>query len=241
MEKPKSTDTKKSLETLLKDFENYTVPIIAILIFVAILVILVFPTYENISQNFQLLDSKKGEIENQKKRLTELELIATESIQNSEFIEKLDSIIPSGVTEVVAFQRKIVEIADENNIQVDDAIVGEKILLNQNAVDSTIQTTKDLYIVQIPIQFKLIGSVVDFENFLNDIYSGEDFIIVSEMNLNNNGESEDTTMNITLSKYQFLPVDMEDVTFLGLVDSIPNTAILSPNVIDFIERKQKSE
>jgi Tfp pilus assembly protein PilO len=221
---------------LLKDFKKYVVPIISVLIFIVIIAFAIIPLYLQTVENSRSLKSRREEIDSQQILVSELEQLAEESVSNSELIDMLDGIIPATQTEVVAFQRKVSVLAEQNSVDIEEVVVGEKILVNTGGQEQ-INISSALYIVQIPIQFKLVGQVPDFQGFLNDIYSSGDFIIVTQMSLVNRDFQSDTVMDITLSKYQFLPIDRENEELLLLIDGISHKAEMSPSVLKFIQRK----
>ncbi|MCA9385183.1 hypothetical protein KC717_00885 [Candidatus Dojkabacteria bacterium] len=239
---PESIRRKHGIDTRKKSlddqFKVYGLPILAILIFFGLLF---FVTIPSIGNTFDLVDERdltNQNLEQKQAELKDLEQLSNSQGLNDQILDTLNTIIPTSKTEVITFEKKVADLAVANLINVDDAIVRERVLVDSqtaNAPEGTANTPKSLRLVQIPISFELTGPLLNFRNMLSQIYEGNDFIVISKMKLDI-GESDVTTIELVLSKYQFLDFESSQQE-RQLLDSISYSEVPDQNVIDFIERK----
>jgi len=231
--------------SLEKELKVYLVPILSIMGFIALLAFVSIPAIKNVYASFDEKELISSELEQKNIELRELQELSESNELNSELLDRLDRIVPTAQTEVVEFEKKVRNIAFDSVVDITDVIIGERVLIDKDkgvVSDPTVPVGQvkrqpKLQLVQIPMQFDMKGSLPNFRDMLLSIYNGNDFIIISEMELENSA-TEDAHMELVLSKYQYLPIDNEEDEKL-LLSSVSYKQALDEEVIEFIKRKSE--
>lgn len=185
----------KSLKKNLKFIKLYILPIFAVAIFITIIIFMVLP---KINDNLLLLDKINEEnntISGLNSQLTQLNALSSNSVTLSNKLNIVNTIAPSGISEVVKFRDKVSQLLNNNQVK----IINQRISESSN----TEKSTNVLVLKEIPVEFKALGTFDNIKNFLKDLVNIDDFIVVTQLNfsLTNNNE---WGIEIRLSKYQFL-------------------------------------
>lgn len=223
--------------SLEKQIRLYLVPLLALSIFFGVLF---FATIPAIKAVFKTRDEKAGveqDLNSKKVELKELEELRASNELNSDLLDRLDIIIPTSKTEVINYRKKIQEIAFDNLVEQQDVKIGERIIVDSGSRNEEEESLKlELELVQIPTQFSLVGPLQNFQEMLNAIYNDTDFIIISQMELTNNRDGGDSSMDIILSKYQYNPLETEEQE-RKILDSVSYKQDPDEEVVEFIRKK----
>ncbi|MBD3363085.1 hypothetical protein GF362_05175 [Candidatus Dojkabacteria bacterium] len=234
----KKQQQKMESESLERKIKLYYVPIFSLIIFAAILFYATIPQIKEMYKSLEDKEKVEAELQQAKVELTELQQLRESNQLNSELLDRLNLIIPTSKTEVVSFEEKLRQIGFETIVDLPELITGERILENEPEVSpdgETSQGKPQLKLVQIATELSLTAPLQNFRDFLSAIYTGSDFIVITEMELENQLEGN-SKMEIALSKYQYLPIE-DGEKERQLLDSVSYKEKLDEVVIDFIERK----
>lgn len=219
-----------------KNVKTYYLPLIAFLAFLGILFFLSIPKIQSYTGQIEEKKKLEGTYTKLASELKELEQLRVDREANADMHAKLNTIIPTKLTEVVGFQGKVSELASNAFITVGDSNFGEKLLLNSKG--QTEEATVEMKLVQMPVDFELSGTVDNFRNLLFSIYNSDDFIVVTEMSLSNPDEG-DAEIKMTLSKYQFAPLASKEAEE-KILSTVSYKEKPDQNVIEFIKRKSNA-
>lgn len=221
--------------------KEYAVPILGILVFILILSFLTIPSINNLFDSYDQKAQVESKLENTRQELKDLQNLRNENQKNRDLLERLQKIIPTSQTEVVNFVNKVEQISIDTSVSFKDAVAGERLILDNSGRASRSVDDKNLRLLQIPVNFTLNGSLENLRSLLGKIYSSDDFIVMTEMQLNNRPENEEgAKIELELSKYQYnKPVSESD--YQELLKSISYKEKPDSEVIEFIQRKTQIE
>lgn len=217
---------------------EYAFPIIAVLSFALILIFLTIPSINKLFDSHDEREYALQELDQKKTELEDLKELRNMNQTNKELLERLQRIIPTSQTEVVNFVSKVEQISTETSVQFSDPLAGERLIVDSAGANAGNRADdKNLKLIQIPINFTLLGALDNFRSLLGKIYNNDDFIVMTKMQLDNRSiEAAGAKMDLELSKYQYSkPVSEED--YNTLLRNIPYTERPDQEVIDFIKRK----
>lgn len=219
--------------------KEYLVPILGILIFILILIFITIPSINSLFETYDLKDVAIGELDQKKSELKELQNLRNANKLNKDLLERLQLIIPTSQTEVVNFVNKVEQISNDTSVGFKDAKAGERLILDNSGRASKKVDDKNLRLLQIPVTFTLNGTLENLRSLLIKIYNNDDFIVMTEMQLNNrNDELDGAKIELELSKYQYnTPVSSKD--YQALLKEISYKEKPDQDVIEFIQRKTK--
>jgi len=226
---------------LIKEITSYSLPILSILIFVGILIWGTIPSVrDGILERIERIKQKKAEVEDLDRQIAKLEELKYSEPDIDYDLEIINKIVPSEKTQVALFVTEVDDLAKENDLEKAQFESGEDI----------IEETNQFRI--IPTTSEYIAKFESIQNFLNELYIKDDFIIVQALDMqgakareyyasrqkdNDGPDAVDTslssstwTMEVTFAKYQFSNT-FTDYTKENLV-SIYDEA--NQNTIDFI-------
>jgi len=196
---PKSKITTKELyQQYIFMFRFYFFPIFILAVFLLVGIFAVYPSVTTLFDNFSKVDELKLNSEKKQERISKLEALREGSGKTQEYLSYINRIAPIEKTRVTDFQGSISKISQQNNLEIKSARGGEEIIQEENSTDTS------TLLVEVPMHFSITGPFQNLKNFLSDIYKGDDFIIIEEMELSKEDSSSDWTMQITLVKYQFI-------------------------------------
>lgn len=231
---------KKPIEIpILKKLQIYLVPIVAIFVFLAILVILVIPGVSDIFSKLDQATLVGEQLDNVNQSITQLTTLRAGQSQLNTNLQYVNQIAPAGKTEVVKFQQRISELAGKSGLQVIKSETDEEELVLPNEV-------KTLGIIQIPSTFTLAGKLANIKDFIQKIKLLEDFVIVGEMQIKVAQKVDVQTLAansnltwsliITLIKYQFQQPDEQNHLAQAYAE-VPPSVKIDTDVLEFIRSK----
>lgn len=231
-----------SLNEALREVVFYLLPILGTLFFLFVLFQGVIPTLREMNEGFAEIERLKQEDITLQARIDRIIELERKIAETQEVIDKINILVPTGKTEVVAFGERIIFNISNTGLTYEELKTGElehvNTLLNTEAQDESMIDQKDdpsyLPLYQLPTMFDLDGPYESIRAFFKNIYSGDDFFVVDEMELVKVSENE-WSGDISLAKYQFTPNNAFDPNkaYLGVSEETP----LNQEVLDFLQKK----
>lgn len=219
-----------------KAIRFYALPLLSFIIFVFLILFTVIPNIQQIFSTIDEINLLREEDEAVNERIERLIALRAQQAQRQQIISKINEIVPTGTSEVVAFRQRVIDTANFRNVSLDSSLLGED-LIDQSSGEEEEQVSDGLVLIEIPSEFGFTGSFEGFRSFLNDLYLGEDFFIVREMSLNLLEETEVETWSASLDlvKYQFFVDD--DVDLDAIFGVISEQVVPNQFVIEFLENR----
>lgn len=223
----------------------YLLPISTLIIFIGMWLILIFPAIGNIFADLDKATQINSEITERDELISKLQILSSNSSTNTD-LGLVNSIAPTGISEVTDFQRRLVALAISNSLVVSETATAESRLVSSSGND----TSEGVGLIEIPSRFRIQGKLSNIKNFIAQINSLGDFVIIGEMNLqltstlqNQNQESvfsptlnDDWTLNLTLVKYQFQR-PTEENKLVQIFQNVDPNQSLDASVLEFIRTK----
>lgn len=233
-EMEKQTNTKKKKEKRTSDYyvhilKFYYLPVFIVMIFLLVAVFAVLPSLKSLLSNYSELNNLKNEVKDKDAKIEQLKALKNRSTQTEAYLASINKIAPVQKTNVTEFQNSIKNTAKSNRLSIQSARGGEEIVSDQ-------QNTGSFQLVEIPMYFVFSGNFLDLKNFLNDLYQGEDFIIIEKMDLSKADKSTEWKMDLTLVKYQFIQKD-SDTSIVLNVNDLSTDLVPSEQVLQFLQEK----
>jgi hypothetical protein len=230
----KQTQKKSVGPDWFKLFKLFILPLITLAIFVGVLIFLTLPKLGDIFANLDAISISMEQISKLDQDVIDLTALRQTSLQTTADLEALNTAVPTGNSQVADFQSRVIALAQQNSLEVSDAVIGEQIL-NANVGD--VGARENLALVEIPATFTLLGSKATLTKFIDDVLKLEDFVIIGEMRLsivNQLSVSEDLwTLRINFLKYQF-PTPDDENQLIATYSSVPATSDADPVILDLI-------
>lgn len=224
--KKKKQESNKSLEDLLR---FYIGPIVMLVVSLGLVFGLILPLGQDILTGIGEINELQEEFSDLENQLDQRQSLANITNEQQQQIALIDRLIPTSNTEVVDFSQDIRRVAAVNQLTLDAANLRETRVVKSAAlqqgnvsIDLTTDTTAEdivsLDLIQIPADFSLQGGFDQIQSFLESFYGGDEFIIVSTLDLSKSGrpsfeltgeQSEaalslgDWNVEVVLAKYQF--------------------------------------
>lgn len=233
-------------EKLIKTIRLYVIPIIAVIIFLGGIVVLVLPKIGDILNQYDTINSNQQQISDLGATLDKLKGVSAQFNTYSKQLDVINSIAPTGYTEVVKFRDKITALAQSDNIQ----IISER-LSESNIDTSTINSDQTsfggLVLQEVPFLFTVDGKYSDIVKFITDLSNVDDFIIINEMSLstavsttNPAGTALDVKnaqweLKLNIDKFQFNSPDKQKLDKSYLNVSIDSQ--ISKTMEDYINKR----
>jgi|GEM_PF-6983226 len=232
----KKLSSKEMFQYYLYSLRFYYVPVFIVAIFLFIGIFAVYPSTLSLLESMSTITDLQDDVDAKEQRIEKLEQLQDKSTQTHQYLQYINKIAPIEKTNVTNFQTAIKQVAKENNLVVEDAIGGEEIISDEGG-------SSPFQLVEVPMNFTLVGSFGDLKRFLTNIYLGENFIIIQRMDLaKSQQEASVWTMQITLVKYQFVEPN-EAQTEVQIVAPASTEEVYSedqvPNqdVLNFLDEK----
>lgn len=244
--KPQQKQKNDKNQKLIKTIRIYVIPIIAVIIFLGGIVILVLPKIGDILNQYDTINSNQQQVSDLSSTLDKLKGVSAQFNTYSKQLDVINSIAPTGFTEVVKFRDKITALAVADNIQ----IISEK-LSESNIDTSTINSDQasfgGLVLQEVPFIFTVDGKYSDIVKFITDLSNIDDFIVINEMSLttalpsaNTSVQSFDTKsaqwdLKLNIDKFQFNTPDKQKLDNSYLNVSIDSQ--ISKTMEDYINKR----
>lgn len=219
--------------TMMHFTKFYALPLFSLIIFLSIVFFPIRSEINKISDTRDEISDLSSQSEQLDGRIVVLEGLNTQYEQNQDIIDRINRIIPTGRTEVVKFSDNVVGTAVSVGLVVHTAKAGEIIRVNVDEQDSS------YYLVEIPSEFSIDGPFFVFRRYLNLLYTGDDFFVVSKMDLGTSATADDQIKTwggeLNFVKYQFFADNSIDLaeTFAAVSESEQPNQV----VIDFLETR----
>lgn len=236
------------LGDVLKDILFFSLPLFSFLFFIGILFNAVIPNIEDMGKRLTEVEKLRVDEAALKVRIAKIRDLQTNIASIQETIDKINTIVPTGRTEVVKFGDRIMLNINQNGLMSEGYQVGESELVS--VVDKTPTAIVDpvtgltsledptyLPLYQLPAIFNVTGQFNDIRNFFKQLYTGQDFFVVDKMDLTGSGgpQNGDWTGDISLVKYQFTlnPAFDPIKAYMGISES----TALNQTVMNFLQAK----
>jgi Tfp pilus assembly protein PilO len=228
----KKPSSRMSFRDYLSALRFYYVPVFIIAAFLALAVFAVYPSMVDLINNYGKYNELKADVEAQDARIVKLKELENESASTEEYLTYIDKIAPIEKTNVADFQSTIKEVASNNRLTIKNSRGGEEIISDDTS-------TSSLQLIEVPINYTIVGPFANLKNFLSDIYKKDDFIIIQNMDFSRESESTNAwNMQITLVKYQFNVSDTQTETpDTNLVDVRLENFVPNEQVLEFLNEK----
>lgn len=229
-----------SLNEALKETAFYLLPIAGLLFFIFVLFNGVIPSINEMNTKLDDIEALREEDEALALRIQNI-LNLEKNIENTQtIIDKINYLVPTGQTEVVAFGERIIQNIQTNTLTYDALKTGELELvtsaayLDPEVIDQLKEDPTYLPLNQIPTEFGVKGPYEGIRSFFINMYNGPDFFVVNKMELKKTGDNE-WSGDISLAKYQFTPNNAFDPVkaYFNISEDTP----LNPEVMDFLQKK----
>jgi Tfp pilus assembly protein PilO len=247
-EAPKVKEESKE-PIVVGDFTKYFMLPLAMLVLSLILVFFVIlPLVSALTGTLGDISKMRNEYNTLLEARNKREQLASSSNQQEADLAKINKLIPQSQTEVVDFSESIRKKAEQNSLNLQSSVVREAVITNPNSITATPEGEKGLDLAELPADFTIGGKFDNIREFLGDIFGGDDFIIIKQMELRKQTPEQDANsqkfntsgvdnwfMSITLVKYQFrlrsatTQADLQAAYF-----TVPESVKANQDVLDFI-------
>lgn len=184
----------------------YILPISSVVIFVLIIIFAVIPNVSYMLDGLSEAQKLADESEELNRRIKRLDQLTNDIDRNKLLLEQLNNLVPTENTQVVNFRQKVAEIGERKGLEVESLKAGELIIEGPD-VELINQGNSNLFsVIEIPSTFSFSGNFSSYRELLKDLYAGDDFFVVSKMDLNltNPGSrNQNWQGEFDLIKYQF--------------------------------------
>ncbi len=219
-----SQKIQKQGQSAFKSIAYYSLPILSMAVFAGILILGTIPAIKKILNYNNDIKAKHAEIEDLEDEISNLSNLKADQYQIESDLEVIDSIVPSEKTQVAKFVGEIEALALEYDLEESKHESGERIEKLDEEEDEE-SKEESAAIINIPTTSEYVAEFDNIKNFLNALYTKDDFIIVNSLDMQGHAAREyyaalqeergeqvtvDTelstsswTMEVTFEKYQF--------------------------------------
>lgn len=231
-------NTKITIFSIRRFVAQYIVPIITLTIFFLIVILLVIPKFREIFSDVDKIAANNTII---RTKNIELEFLAQLKIRYPELVESLNiinKIAPAGVTQVLSFRDKITKLANANSLTITSQSFSEAQI---NSLGNQIYQSDNggiLLLQSIPSIFEIEGKYEEIINFINDLDTVDDFVVIKQMDFivrDRNNPNASPRTEIRFDKYLFNDLG-PDALRLNYIN-IPVTALPSPEFLKYISKR----
>jgi Tfp pilus assembly protein PilO len=228
----KERQEKSTLHKVRRFLRVYLIPVTAIIIFFFVMIGLVIPKIFGIFGQIEMIDQMNDELRQRQGELASVRTMDNRSTFLEGDLATLDSLAPTGATEVVNFQSKIADLALARGLTVNNQVVSDSIsTLSESFLDSN----ELLRLREVPNIFEISGNANNVFSFIQDLSSLGDFIVVDEMNLTA-VENNQWNMRINIIKFQFAERGSEDERYQSYIQ-VPVTARIHSDIQEYLNSR----
>lgn len=226
----KQLEAKKEEEKvpISKIIRLYVIPLVTLGIFSGIVVLLIVPAVNGLFAGLEEISVLGEEANDLDEDLLDLQALQSNFNQVESDLQDINSIVPTGDTEIASFQERIVKLAIDQGLIVREVQTAEQILQTGE------QDISVLGIIEIPTLFSIEGELDLAVDFITGIQQIDDFIIIGEMDLSSSDNIK-WNLELLLIKYQFQDPN-EDNRLLEAYSRVPPSAQANSEVLDLIRR-----
>lgn len=211
-------------------FKLYLLPVITLSIFIFILLQFVLPELGRIWQNLDTTSQTLEQVTVLDTTVANLVKLVSKDAELQEQLDALNSVVPTGLTSVSGYNNKVISLAAKHTLVISQADTDEDL------IDVEEDQISAVAMVQIPAKFAVQGSLLNIRNFISELQSVDDFVIIGEMDLRRatDEQGEVWLLRISLWKYQFQQADSEGNDLEQIYERIPPTALPDPTVLEIV-------
>lgn len=233
MKKDKLENTKRFRE-IRKVIRLYIIPLFTVVIFLFILLFLLIPKISEVFNGLEEITKLTDETKVLDEKYNILSLMANQSNFYVAQLKVINETATTGNTEVVKFRDTVTALCNTNQIRIVSQSLSEA-----DTVDlDSLSVSKGLVLQEIPFNFEITGNYNNILEFIEDLSSLDEFIIVREMSLTGNADVNggvESTMKLRIDKYQFIVRD--EILMQNTYLSVPETAEINQKVLEYIENR----
>lgn len=239
----------------------YTVPLVSIFLFLAIVGVFIIPQINGIYSNFNKVESLKKKKDAEKPNLTALIKLRDNDQQTQDDLAIVDKIVPSEKTKIVTLQKFIQDTVEKYGLTLKSYSIGEQLRpvsvesgftsgtkSSANLTDlesgKPVKKTEDSLRVA-PTSVKLEGKFSDIQKFFDEFYLLNNLFIVDSLNMKAAQSIAPAdlptsevkwNLDVTFAKYVF----SEDfLTNEEVFNQLPASATPDQTTLDYIKKRFK--
>ncbi|MDQ6985157.1 MAG: type 4a pilus biogenesis protein PilO [Candidatus Dojkabacteria bacterium] len=236
LEERKKKEASKS-KKYAKFFKFYVVPIISVIIFMVSILLIIIPKFNEITTDTTAISSLESERSKASNKLGYVRALRSNQIELQQNLDFLDSIAPSGSTEVIEFSERLSSLADRYSLEIETQRAND--LLSASSINQQGSNLADtsVTIQEIPVSFRMSGTFRNIDSFITELSRLDDFVILRDFTLEGIEEEGRSlwTFELTFSKYQFREDSIEAT---GRYLKISPSSTLDSSILEYIDRKQ---
>lgn len=234
----KNEEEKKARsEELMRTLRLYLVPLASVGVFLISVFVFLIPLVGSIFDDLSSIETLRTEREVLREELANVQILNNSLSQIQSDLAILDAVAPTGDTELVNFRNRVTELANSNNLEIISQSLRESSQSDEDQADATtiIIQQPGLSIQELPVSYRLRGSFSDIENFVVDLGTLDDFVIVKDLGLTlTDGSNDIWDFELEFVKYQFNSGD--DAS--SLYSSIAPTVRIPTVIQEYLDSKR---
>jgi Tfp pilus assembly protein PilO len=173
----------KKVRDYRKLLRFYIIPFVSVLIFVFLLIFTIIPNINYMIDGLDEAKELKVQSTQLDARITKLGKLKDDEERYLQILSKVNQIIPSEQSEVVKFRQKVAGFATDEGLEIQSLKAGENILDDNRNIEPENSNNQ---LIEIPSKFSFTGNFDSFRELLKKLYSGEDFFIITNMDIDVN-------------------------------------------------------
>ncbi|BCX13868.1 MAG: hypothetical protein KatS3mg085_400 [Candidatus Dojkabacteria bacterium] len=237
--KPK-TKKQQQREEIIKNLKLFVLPLFTFLVFIAILFFFVIPKLQILFEHAEEINIKNQEIKKNNEELADLDSVFQQVPVIENQLSEVEEIASSGDTKIVEYRNRVVKLAQDNGLVVKSERLNE--VVEARIPDDLSQTNfiSRLGLQEVPAFFEFRGSLNNLKEFLTELDTLPDFVIIKELDFNIANASEvnfrdqEWALEIQLVKYQFRVKDEE---LKDLYRNIPINVQINDRIIEYLTNR----
>lgn len=213
-----------------KILKLYVLPIATLIIFTSIVVFMVLPAVSGLFAGMDEISRLNNTVKQKDVELSQLQNLQSREAQLDLDLSAIARIVPTGRTEVVNFQLRVVSLASQFGLQVSEVETAEQVLQTGE------ENISALGIIEIPSNFTITGSLEQIKAFILSLETIDDFVIIGEMVVGADRQTAGLwNLDLLLIKYQFQNPD-EQNQLLEAYSRVPITAEADEEILRLVRR-----
>jgi len=254
---PNKITVKRSFKEILA---YYTLPIVSVVLFLAIIGFFIVPTINGIYANFNKVEDLRKKKDAEKPTLTSLVKLRDNDQQTQDDLAVVDKIVPSEKTKIVTLQKFIQDTVEKYGLTLKSYTIGEQLRPVSVGSDisssvrpssaSDLDTSKPVKKTEdslrvAPTTVKIEGKFSDIQKFFNEFYLLNSLFIVDSLNMKASQSIAPAdlstsevkwNLDVTFAKYVF----SEDfLTNEDVFNQLPASATPDQTTLDYIKKRFK--
>lgn len=231
---------KIKINDLLQFIKNNLLPIATLGVFILIIVVLLIPKLSQIFSDIEAITQNNQIIKEKNSELLALSSLKDSYPQIAANLNLINTIAPSGVTQVLSFRDKITELAETNSLTVTAQSFSENEIINTQSQIYKDSSGNVLMIQSIPSLFSIEGKYDSIISFIKGLDSIGDFVVIKQMDFivkDRLNPLATPKTEIRFDKFLFNSTNTE--LLRGSYLQIPSTLRPSEEFLDYINTRYK--